>query len=65
MEIIKAFCLGLIVGLLIVITFIIGKIGISIQENTQELKKVNEGFEMINRPLGKAINKEYAKWAKN
>lgn len=32
-----------------------------IQENTEELKKVNLGFEAINKPLGKAINMEYKK----
>lgn len=32
-----------------------------IQENTEQLKKVNLGFEAINKPLGKAINMEYKK----
>ena len=32
-----------------------------IQENIEELKKVNLGFEAINKPLGKAINMEYKK----
>ena len=57
----KAFCIGLILGLLIVISLDISKIVKLVEQNTQELKKVNEGFEAINRPLGKAINKEYVK----
>ena len=61
MEKIKAFCICIILGLLIVISLDISKIVKLVEENTQELKKVNEGFEAINRPLGKAINKEYVK----
>lgn len=61
MEKIKVFCIGAIIGLLIVISLDINKIVKLVEQNTQELKKVNEGFEMINRPLGKAINKEYVK----
>ena len=61
MEALKAFCIGIILGLLIVISLDISKIVKLVEENTQELKKVNEGFEAINRPLGKAINKEYVK----
>ena len=61
METIKVFCLGIILGLLIVISLDISKIVKLVEQNTQELKKVNEGFEAINKPLGKAINKEYVK----
>ena len=61
MEEIKGFCLGIILGLLIVIALNTNKIVELVEENTQELKKVNEGFEAINKPLGKAINKEYVK----
>ena len=61
MEKIKAFCIGLILGILIVISLDISKIVKLVEQNTQELKKVNDGFEAINKPLGKAINKEYIK----
>ena len=61
MEFVKNFCLGITLGLLIVISLDVSKIVKLVEQNTQELKKVNEGFEAINRPLGKAINKEYVK----
>ena len=61
MEVIKNFCIGIMIGLLIAISLDISKIVKLVEQNTQELKKVNEGFEAINRPLGKAINKEYVK----
>lgn len=61
MEVIKFFCLGTIIGLLIAISLDTSKIVKLVEQNTQEIKKVNEGFEMINKPLGKAINKEYVK----
>lgn len=65
---IKYFCLGLIVGSLLIISYEIRKMNntnnlvlFSIQQNTEELKKVNLGFEAINEPLGKAVNMEYKK----
>ena len=61
MEVIKNFCIGIIIWLLIAISLDISKIVNLVEQNTQELKKVNEGFEAINRPLGKAINMEYVK----
>lgn len=61
MEVIKNFCIGIIIGLLIAISLDIRKIVKLVEQNTQELKKVNEGFEAINKPLGKAINMEYVK----
>lgn len=65
---IKYFCLGLVIGSLLIISYETKKVNninklilLSIQENTEELKKVNLGFEAINEPLGKAINMEYKK----
>ena len=60
-EITKILLLVAITGWLTVISINTRDMILVLKENTEELKKVNLGFEAINKPLGKAINMEYKK----
>lgn len=61
LEITKILLLVAIIGWLTVISINTRDMILILKENTEELKKVNLGFQAINEPLGKAINMEYKK----